>query len=128
MISIHHVAIWYLWLPCVVNVKALCFHEYLWVFNFSEIYYVYGLVIMSKFKIWNFCPSVCRQIKWTSTKKVTNLLLIVLHIWIMQDVEWKVFEDIFWKFWKKYGLETQIPKIYLNSESYELAILFTLHN
>ena len=46
-------------------------------------------------------PSVCRQIKRTSTQTVTSLFSTFIHIWIKQDVEKKVMKrkfqiSIFW--------------------------------
>ena len=54
------------------------------------------------------CPTVCRQIKRTSTQKVTNRFL---YIWIEQDVEQKSYEKKISNQNKMMGQKTKFKKI-----------------
>ena len=81
----------FLWLPHEMGMHYV-FMLILKFFDLSEIFYRSGRVIMSTLWI-RGCPSVCRQIKLTSTQKVTSLFLRFMYIWIKQEVEKKSYEE-----------------------------------
>ena len=89
--------IYLLWLPHEMG-RHYVFMLILKFFDLSENFYRSGRVTMSTLRIrgcQSVCPSVCRQIKQTSTQKVTSLFSIFIYIWIKQDVEKKIMKRNF---------------------------------
>ena len=109
------ITFWYLWLPHEMG-RYYVFMLILEFIYLSEIFHISGRVTMSTLRI-RGCPSVCRQIKRTSTQKVISRFWIFIHIWIKQDVEKKFMKRKFW-IWKKYRWKTKIHKMSFNSKTY----------
>ena len=99
------------------NGKVLCLLLILKFFDIMEIFYRSGRVRMSTLRI-RGCPFICRQIKLTSTQKVTSRFLRFIHIWIKQGVEKIVLKRNF-EFEKKCRLKSVIQNKYFNSKCYK---------
>ena len=95
--------------------------------DLREIFYISGQVTMSTLQIRvspSVCPSVCRQIKWTSPHKVTNQFSRFIHIWIKQDVEKKSYKEKILNFGKKYRQKTNIQK---RTSTYQAQTIVFVH-
>ena len=91
---IHHFeSVSFLWLSHEMG-RHYVFMLIIEFFDSSENFYRSGRVTMSTLRV-RGCPSVCRQIKRTSTQKVTSRFSRFIHIWIKLDVEKKVMKRRF---------------------------------